>query len=49
VTLRAEPEVAAGFMLALADGLTVRLLSEPELDVRPMIELAVEAARALLS
>lgn len=44
-----DPEAAAGFLLALADGLTVRLLSEPDLRIAPMLDLAVEAARALLS
>ena len=47
--LRTEPDVTAGFMVALADGLTVRLLSEPDLRIAPMLDLAVEAARALLS
>jgi AcrR family transcriptional regulator len=47
--LHAEPEAAAGFMLALADGLTVRMLSEPELDTKPLLDLSVAAARALLS
>jgi len=49
LTLRADPEATAGFVLALADGLTVRLLSEPELDIAPLLGLAIEAARALLS
>jgi AcrR family transcriptional regulator len=49
LTVRADPEAAAGFLLALADGLTVRLLSEPDLRIDPMLDLAVEAARALLS
>jgi hypothetical protein len=47
--LHADPEAAAGFILALADGLTVRMLSEPELDIGPMLKLAVSSARALLS
>jgi AcrR family transcriptional regulator len=47
--LLAEPEAAAGFILALADGLTVRMLSEPELDTKPLLDLSVAAARALLS
>lgn len=47
--LEADPEAAAGLLLALADGLTVRMLSEPELDVAPLMELAVAAARALLT
>jgi hypothetical protein len=36
------------FLFALADGLTVRSLSEPDLDVGPVMEHAVAAARALL-
>jgi AcrR family transcriptional regulator len=48
VSLEADPEAAAGLLLALADGLTVRMLSEPELDIAPLMELAVAAARALL-
>jgi AcrR family transcriptional regulator len=47
--LRADAQATAGFVLALADGLTVRLLCEPELQISPMLDLAVEAARALLS
>jgi hypothetical protein len=38
----------AGFVFALADGLTVRRLTEPELDMRKMTVLAVAAARAIL-
>ncbi len=48
VSLEADPEAAAGLLLALADGLTVRMLSEPELDIAPLMELAVAAARGLL-
>jgi AcrR family transcriptional regulator len=46
--LRAEPDTVALFLFALADGLTVRSLSEPDLDVGPVMEHAVAAARALL-
>jgi AcrR family transcriptional regulator len=49
LSLRADSQATAGFVLALADGLTVRLLCEPELQIAPMLDLAVEAARALLS
>jgi AcrR family transcriptional regulator len=49
LSLRADAQATAGFVLALADGLTVRLLCEPELQIAPMLDLAVEAARALLS
>jgi AcrR family transcriptional regulator len=46
--LRADPETVALFLFALADGLTVRALSEPALDVSPAMGQAVAAARALL-
>lgn len=45
----ADPEVVALFLFALADGVTVRRLSEPELDIAPVMDQAVAAARALLS
>lgn len=47
--LRADPVVVAGFLLALADGMAIRRLSEPELDMRPLMDQAVAAARALLA
>lgn len=49
LTLRVEPELAAMFLFALADGVIVRRLSEPELDVGPLTEQAIIAARAVLS
>ena len=49
LSLAADPEAAAGLLMALADGLTVRMLSEPELDIAPLMELAVSAARGLLA
>jgi AcrR family transcriptional regulator len=49
VALRVEPELAAMFLFALADGVMVRRLSEPELDIGPLIEQAIIAARAVLS
>jgi AcrR family transcriptional regulator len=45
----ADADTAAGFLLVLADGLTIRLMSEPELDIEPLMAHAVTAARALLS
>jgi AcrR family transcriptional regulator len=45
----ADADTAAGFLLVLADGLTIRLMSEPELDIEPLMAQAVTAARALLS
>lgn len=47
--LRADPDVLATFLFALADGVTVRRLSEPDLDIGPVIGQSVAAARALLS
>jgi AcrR family transcriptional regulator len=47
--LRVEPELAAMFLFALADGVIVRRLSEPELDIGPLTEQAIVAARAVLS
>jgi AcrR family transcriptional regulator len=49
LALRVDPDVAAMFMFALADGITVRRLSEPELDIGPLIEQGIAAARAVLS
>lgn len=47
--LRADPDDVAMFLLALADGVMVRRLSEPELDARRLMDQAVAAARALLA
>jgi AcrR family transcriptional regulator len=47
--LRAEPGDVATFLLALADGVLIRRMSEPELDVRRLMDQAVAAARALLA
>jgi len=47
--LRAEPDDVAMFLLALADGVMLRRMSEPELDVRRLMDQAVAAARALLA
>jgi AcrR family transcriptional regulator len=49
VQLRADSETLAVFLFALADGVTVRRLTEPEFDIGPVMEQAVAAARALLS
>jgi AcrR family transcriptional regulator len=49
LALRVDPELAALFLFSLADGVTVRRLSEPELDIGPLIEQAIVAARAVLS
>ncbi|MGO9957121.1 MAG: TetR/AcrR family transcriptional regulator [Solirubrobacteraceae bacterium] len=47
--LRADASEVACFLFALADGVAIRRLSEPELDVRPLMDQAVAAARALLA
>jgi AcrR family transcriptional regulator len=47
--LGADPETVAGFLFALADGLTVRRLTEPDLELKGVMVAAVAAARALLS
>ncbi len=46
--LRDDAETVAAFMFALADGVVVRRLAEPEFDIGPMMKHAAEAARALL-
>ncbi len=47
--LRIAPELAAMFLFALADGVILRRLSEPDLDIGPLTEQAILAARAVLS
>jgi AcrR family transcriptional regulator len=49
LSLRVDPELAAMFLFALADGVIVRRLSEPGLDIGPLTEQAIMAARAVLS
>jgi hypothetical protein len=49
IELRADSETVAAFLFVLADGVTVRRLEEPEFDIGPVMDLATEAARALLS
>ena len=44
-----DPELAAMFLFVLADGVIVRRLSEPELDISALIEQGIIAARAVLS
>ena len=48
-TLRADPIDFAGFLFVLADGMVIRRLSEPELSLEPLLEQAIEAARALVA
>jgi AcrR family transcriptional regulator len=47
--LHADADVLATFLFALADGITVRKLSEPDLDIAPVVGQAVTAVRAVLS
>jgi len=49
VRLGDDPNAVAGVLLALADGLALRFLTEPELDPRPMLIAAVAAAHALIA
>jgi AcrR family transcriptional regulator len=49
LALRADPELAAMFLFALADGVMFRRMSEPEIDLGPLIAQATIAARAVLS
>ncbi|MHB8658285.1 MAG: TetR/AcrR family transcriptional regulator [Solirubrobacteraceae bacterium] len=46
--LRADPDAVATFLFALADGITARKLSEPEIDLEPAMNLAISAARGML-
>jgi AcrR family transcriptional regulator len=49
VRLADEPEAVAAFLLALADGLALRLLGEPDRDHRATLNAATKAARALIA
>ena len=46
--LGAEPDAVAGVLFALADGLALRFLTEPDVDPRPTVAAAVAAARTLI-
>ncbi len=46
--LRADADAVATFLFALADGITIRRLSEPDFDIAPVVEQAVLAVRAVL-
>jgi AcrR family transcriptional regulator len=48
IELGADADTVATFLFSLADGLTVRRLSEPDLDIGPVLQQSVGAARALL-
>ncbi len=45
--LRVDPDTASLFLFALADGVTMRRLSEPELDITALMDQAVAAARSV--
>jgi AcrR family transcriptional regulator len=47
ITLRSDPETAAEFLFALADGVTMRRLMEPDHDIAALMELVVGAARSV--
>ena len=49
LVLRDDANSVAAFLFVLADGIMIRRLSEPEFDIRPLMDKAVAAARALLS
>ncbi|HWF53671.1 MAG TPA: TetR family transcriptional regulator [Solirubrobacteraceae bacterium] len=49
IGLRADPEAAADFLFALADGVTMRRLMEPAHDIEPLMVLAVAAARSVFT
>jgi AcrR family transcriptional regulator len=49
IRLEDEPEAVAAVLLALADGLALRLLGEPDHDHRATLAAATTAARALIT
>ena len=49
IELSADAGTVATFLFALADGITVRRLSEPELDIGPGMAQSVAAVRCVLS
>ena len=49
IALAADPEAIASVLFALAEGLALRMLSEPEHDHRPAIEAGVKAIRTLIT
>ena len=49
VRLGDDAEAVAGVLLALADGLALRFLTERDADPRPVLKAAVAAARALIA
>lgn len=49
LSLEDDPELTAATLLVLVDGIVVRRLSEPDLDIGPLMERAVTVARSLLA
>ncbi len=49
VNLQADPETVASLLFALGDGMGLQLISDQEWDGGPMLELAIDTARRLLS
>jgi AcrR family transcriptional regulator len=47
--LSADADVVATFLFALADGVAVRRLSEPQLDIAPTVALVVSVGRSVLT
>ena len=47
--LHAEPDAVADTLFALADGLAMRMLAEPERDFTATVAAAIAGARALLT
>ncbi len=48
LALHGDPEDVAGLLFALADGLTMRRLTEPDEDMSSLLALVTAAARAML-
>jgi AcrR family transcriptional regulator len=46
--LRADPDAIAEVLFALADGIALRMVAEPDRDWGPTVEAGVQAVRALL-
>ena len=49
ITLTTDPDAAALFLYALAAGVALRKLVEPELDIAPLMRLAVAAAGSVFA
>jgi AcrR family transcriptional regulator len=49
LALRDDPDSVAAFLFVLADGILVRRLSEPDFDIKPLMDKSAAAARALLT